>query len=170
MSIRSVMTQGLHFDTSFRTCQHLRRADARNLTRGTRAEHQNRWQNRTFTWEPVCTWEPLLGNLYLGTFAWEPLLGNLYLGTLAWELLLGGSIYSFSFYSFHTPSLASRGARAKPDARNPTRGTSKQNPFRLKSICHFLILFFGSCKCCLRLLYYKMLQEFEEGGLLKNTF
>ena len=22
-------------------------------------------------------WEPLLGNLYLGTFTWEPLLGNL---------------------------------------------------------------------------------------------
>ena len=37
----------------------------------------------TFTWEPLIgnlylgTWEP--GNLYLGTFNWEPLLGNLYL-------------------------------------------------------------------------------------------
>ena len=42
------------------------------------------------TWEPLLgtlgtfTWEPLLGNLYLGTFTWEP--GNLYLGTLTWSL------------------------------------------------------------------------------------
>ena len=60
----------------------------------------------TTTWEPLLgnlgtlgtsTWEPYLGN-YLGTFTWEPwepLLGNLYLGTLGplgeWvlELLLG---------------------------------------------------------------------------------
>ena len=45
----------------------------------------------TFNWEPLLgnlylgTWEP--GNLYLGTFNWEPLLGNL--GTFTWEPLLG---------------------------------------------------------------------------------
>ena len=61
----------------------------------------------TFTWEPgnlyLGTWEPLLGNL--GTFTWEP--GNLYLGT--WEPLLGnlylgtwepllGNLYLGTFY------------------------------------------------------------------------
>ena len=40
-------------------------------------------------WEPSEPCEPLLGNLYLGTFSWEPLLGNLYLGTFNWEPLLG---------------------------------------------------------------------------------
>ena len=39
--------------------------------------------------EPSEPCEPLLGNLYLGTFSWEPLLGNLYLGIFNWEPLLG---------------------------------------------------------------------------------
>ena len=45
----------------------------------------------TCQWEPVngnlgtCQWEPVNGNLSMGTCQWEPVNGNLSMGTCQWE-------------------------------------------------------------------------------------
>ena len=71
-------------------------------------------------WEPSEPCEPLLGNLYLGTFSWEPLLGNLYLepGNLGGMGFGAAPVCSETFTMAEDPKASAVGEKGRKTEEN----------------------------------------------------